>query len=142
MLEIAAVRGFEVRRNTAYLPQVSGLHVGIISHFEQPELACCMGDVEMIEIKTPVLQGKLTPVDLIFPQMLLTFHGNGHGVFTVFPDQNTGHRGGLNSGGDVDIQGTDLIRCQGAEGVLVDELLAVEKNTHIVLLVCVLVAWT
>lgn len=52
------VRSGEGVRHTTDLPQVSVLHVGVVSIFEQPESAGVSHNIEIVEEKTGVGKGK------------------------------------------------------------------------------------
>ena len=97
--------------------------------------AAIVADMEIIEVEAMVLQGELTFENFIRTFPGLPFQKDFPAEGAVFPVQNTGNTGGVNIAGDVDPESTDLIGGQGAEGVFVDQLFAVEKNTHKDLLV-------
>ena len=51
---LGPLRGVEVLGDTADLPQVSGLHIGVVSLLEQPEGAVGVRDAERVEIESPL----------------------------------------------------------------------------------------
>ena len=127
---LGPVGGVEILRHAADLPQIAGLHVGIVALLEQPEGAIGIGDAEMVKIQPLPVKGKLPPENIIgaFPPIPVQLHI--HGVAAVFLPDDAEHTGALHGAGNVDVQGAGLSGCQGAEGVLVLELLAVVENSH------------
>ena len=67
--------------------------------------------------------------------------GKRKGFGAIFVGDNAGDGSCLNRRGNVNVQGAGLIRHQGSEGVFINQLLGIEKNTHIVLLGLVCVLW-
>ena len=120
------VRGVEVRRNTADLPQITGLHVGIVALLEQPEAAVGIIDIEIVEVQAGAGNGKFAAPDLIGTLNGLLCEANvlcaGFAVL-VFEQQR--HRRGPDSAGNVDMHGAHLTGGQGAEGGLILGKLAV-----------------
>ena len=125
------VRGLKIGRDAADLPQVAGLHIGIIPLLEQPEAAVGVEDAEVIKVQAGLGNGKFTAPDLVRTLMLLQCQGNllGHSG-AVVPGQQTYHPGGADAGRDVNIQGADLLRGQCTEGGLVLGKLAVVEDSH------------
>ena len=117
---LGPIGGLEIGGNAAHLPQGAGFHIGVIPLLEQAETALGGGDVEIIEIKAGFGEGHLTAPDFIgagngLPGKVDLLDG-GSAVITL---GDTGNFGGLDSNGNVDIQRTDLVRSQRAEGGLV-----------------------
>ena len=55
---LGPVRGGEIRRDAAQLPQIPGLHVGIVPLLVQPEGALPVVDAEVIEVQPGFRQGE------------------------------------------------------------------------------------
>ena len=55
---LGPVRGGEIRRDAAQLPQIPGLHVGIVPLLVQPEGALPVVDAEEIEVQAGFRQGE------------------------------------------------------------------------------------
>ena len=116
--------------DAADLPAVAGLHIGVVPLLEQAEGAGAGGDDKMVEEQTPLFKGKTAPEDLIGTLLHLVGHGDFFCQGAVFTVDDALHSGSLNGGGYMDIQRAFLPRGQGTEGVFVQRLLAVEKNSH------------
>ena len=120
----------EVCGNTAHLPHVAGLHVGVVAGLEQSERTGSIGDVEEIEVQTGPLQSELAGEGLISAQTVQELHVHSLSGMAVLHGQIAGDGLGLHGCGDADVQAAGLAGGQGSEGVLVAKLLTVEKNAH------------
>ena len=127
---LSPVRGVEVRRNTAELPRFAGLHIGVVPFLEQPKAAVGGIDIEIVEVKSGVREGKLTAEDMVGTFALSQGQSNIPGVAPVFVVEDADDTGGLDCGGNVDMECTGLVRHQGTEGVLVHGLFAIVKDPH------------
>ena len=132
---LCPVRGGKISGDTADLPAVAGLHIGIVAVFEQLEIAATVVDSEEIEEQAALGERKFAGENVVGAVLFPVIHGYdlGQGAMLVINDALD--LGGLDRGGDVNVQCTDLIRHQGAKGVFVLSLLAVKQNTHNDLLV-------
>ena len=74
--------------------------------------------------------GKLALENLIRALFHFEFHLDGLGGRIVVVKQFAGQTGGLDGGRNVYIQGTLLVRGQGAEGAFIKGLLAVVEDSH------------
>ena len=131
---LGPVGGTKVGGNTADLPQVAGLHIGVITLLEQAEAAAAGADIEIVEEKARFRNRELTMKNIVSPALHLVFQRDFLRGSAVFMIENTGDPGGLNGGGNVNMQRAELIRYQSAERGLVLKLFAVEQNSHMVLL--------
>ena len=77
---------------------------------------------------------ELAPENFIYALLLGQLHVKGLDRGVIVVKQFAGHFGRPNAGRHVDIQGAFLAGNQGAEGGLVLLFLAVEQNTHILVL--------
>ena len=127
---LCPIRGGEIRRDTADLPQRTSLHIGVIAIFEQPEATGAGGDAEIIEIQAAAIQHQIALIDIVSTADPL--QGHRHGLFrrTVFLLHHNFHRGGIHGGGDMNVQEAILPRLQRAEGQLVLGFFTVIQNTH------------
>ena len=71
---LGPVRGGEVRRDTAQLPQIPGLHVGIVPLLVQPEGAFPVMDAEEIEVQAGFRQGEGHPENIVGTLLQLEVH--------------------------------------------------------------------
>ena len=125
------VRGVEIRRDAADLPQRAILHVGIVALLEQPEAAVGLEDIEIVEVQPGMGNGEVTAPDLVGALDGLLFQRDvlsaGLAVL-VFEQQR--HGGGTHGAGNMDMHGAHLPGGQGAEGGLILGKLAVVQNSH------------
>ena len=125
------VGGVEVLGDAADLPQVAGFHIGIVTLLKQAETTVVGVDEEVIEIQSGMGNGEFTAPDFVCTLLILAQQrddlGSGGAVIIA---QDTGHLGGHNRGGNVDVQRTDLIGGQCAEGGLILGQLAVIEDSH------------
>ena len=127
---LGPVGGLEVRRDAAELPQVAGLHIGIVPLLVEPEGALRIVDPEIVEVEARLGDAEGEAEDIVSALLHLEFEVVGAVGGMIVVQELQLHMGGPDSGGDVDMQGTFLTRGQGAEGGLVDALLAVVKDPH------------
>jgi len=129
------VRGGEIRGDAAQLPEVTGLHVGVVSLLEQTEAAALRIDDEIVEKQAGEGDGKLPLENVIRALSHLERQSSilRPGAVLVIKDADDLRR--QDGGGNMDMQGADLPRRQGAEGGLELGLLAVVKDSHDGLLV-------
>ena len=120
------VRGVEVRRNTADLPQITGLHVGIVALLEQPESAALLVDIEIVEVQAGVGNGKFSAPDLIGVLNGLFCQRNilDAGLAVLIFEQQR-HCRGAHGARDMDMHAAHLPGGQGAKGGLILGKLAV-----------------
>ena len=121
----------EVGGDAAQLPGVAGLHVGVGAFLEEAEAALALMDKEIIEIKARFGHGESALIDLVGTLLHLVGQGHIEGVIAVFVVEDALNAGGAYGGRDVDVDGTDFLGGNGAEGGLVLGLLAVVKNPHV-----------
>ena len=127
---LGPVGGGEVCRDTADLPAVTGFHIGLVAEFKQPEAAGLGGDPEEVEKQSALLEAEGSLENIVGSLLLFEVHGHCLGSGTVLMVDDALDLGGLDGGGDVDVQCTDLIGDQRTEGIFVLQLLAVEQNSH------------
>ena len=127
---LGPVGGGEVCRDTADLPAVTGLHVGFVADFEQAEAAGSGGDPEEIEKQTALRKAEGTLENVVGSLLLRKVHQYRLGGCAMLMVDDALDLGGLNGGGDVDVQRTDLIGDQCTERIFVLKLLAVKQNAH------------
>ena len=135
---LGPVRGGEVLGDAAQLPQVPGLHIGVVPLFVQPEGALPVVDAEEVEEQAREGEGE-APLENIVGA-LLHFEAQVEGTVggVVLVQQLQLHPGCVNRGGNVDCNGTRLPRRQGSEGRFELGVLAVVENSHRWLLMVVM----
>ena len=89
-----------------------------------------MGDVEVIKIESPFLQLHLAGEDLVEAFLLPEFHGNLQVGLAVFLLNEADDLGGLDGGGNVNIELATFAGGESSKGVLVGKQFAVVKNPH------------
>ena len=124
---LGPVRRCKVCGNTAQLPAVAHLHIGIGgTQLEQAERSRVAGDSEVIEAQSTLRKGKAAAEDIISAAPLLQVQRHILHMHTVLPVDNALYRGSPHGCGDMDVKCTVLPGYQGAEGILEHTLFAVE----------------
>ena len=115
----------EVGGGAGDLPHVAGLHVGAVTFLEEAEAIVALMDEEIIEVEARLCDGK--PALISFVGALFHFVGQGHieGVVAVFVGDDALDAGCGHGGGDLDVDGADVLGGHRAKGGLVLGLLAV-----------------
>ena len=124
------VRGGEIRGDAAQLPEVTGLHVGVVSLLEQAEAAALSIDDEIVEKQAGEGDGKLPLENVIRALFHLECQSSILRPGAVLVIKDAGDLRRQDGGGNMDMQGADLPRRQGSEGGLELGLLAVVKDSH------------
>ena len=128
---LGPVRGVEIRRDAADLPQVPGLHVGVVPLLEQAETTAGVIDIVVVEVKAGVGDGKHAAPYLIGPFHRLLRQADVLGVgFAVLIFEQQRYCCGSYRAGDVDIHTALLAGRQGSEGGFILGKLAVVQNSH------------
>ena len=111
--------------DTAELPQITGLHIGIVPLLEQTELFIAGGNPEIVVEQARFLEAELGGV--VFVRCLHPVQCELHfpEQCAVFMLQHQRHMGSLAGLGDSHSHGADLLRRDHAEGLLVSRILAV-----------------
>ena len=124
--------GIEVLGNDAHLPKVPRFHVGVVPFLQEPEGAVGVRDPEEVEIEAPLRKGKGAGPVFVGTHGLFVSHGKGADLVSVLGAQGDFHRPGVHRNRYMNMQGAGLPRGQTPEGGLECFLLAVEKNSHVV----------
>ena len=120
--------------NAADLPQIAGFHIGIVTHLIEVEAIIAVSNAEAVEIQTAGIQREFATEQFISAQFFPIFHGDDHFFAAIFIADAAFHRLCLDGGRNMDAEGACFAGGQCSEGGFELGLLAVEKNTHGVLL--------
>ena len=127
---LGPVGGVEVRRNTAQLPQVSRLHVGVVPLLEQTEAAVRRLHPEVVEEQSGMGDGEVPGEYVVGPPALRQIQRHGKGMGAAFIAEQAVYHGRAHAGGYMDVEGALLPGGQGSKGCLVLGELAVVENPH------------
>ena len=131
---LGPVRCVEGLRYAAQLPQIPGLHVGVVPLLEQAEAALMVIDPEKVKIQGAAVQPEAAPKHLIGTLALRLFQRNLPGGGAVLIQKLADYLMCLHRHRHMDTEGTLLPRDQGSEGGFMQGGFAVVKNSHTVLL--------
>ena len=108
------------------MPKIAIFHVGVVAVLEKTEAAGFGGDIKIIEVQTGVFKREAAAPNFISALLLPVGQEKGLIMIAIFLLEQTFYLGGVDGGGNMDIQRAKLPRHECTEGGFELRLFAVE----------------